>query len=413
MYKALYKTYYRIEPADKYLVQMQSQMRATGVNLPEVHGTRKTKVTNTPVEKQKPQIKEKQVDKKRPKLGRGRAGMQCKHPQPVADTLVSANKLPKILIDQKVTIDSTKFPVPNQIIMHNAETITRRQVQDKNREQPFQPDPYFRPPQRPPDNLQPESPKTNTVTKTNIDIDFEETSPHQEGIISELNQRPDKTYFQEPKDLESLVNTNNLIQNFLTKQEDIDKILKIIQCKVLKGLHLSVMIKEIQAGYLNSLYFKETYLYLAHNKLPSSKVGIRKVEALAEKYILLDSLLFKISITPDKEMAVLAILETCVDSIMAQYHSSLFAGHQGVIKTYLTISDKFFIPNPIHYLRSYIKGCHICQLTRNEKPPSRQLQTRLNLNYRPLSRLSMDLKVMPKSSKGHKFILCIIDKITN
>ena len=25
----------------------------------------------------------------------------------------------------------------------------------------------------------------------------------------------------------------------------------------------------------------------------------------------------------------------------------------------------------------------------------------------------MNLKVMPKSSKGHKFILCIIDKVTN
>ena len=85
----------------------------------------------------------------------------------------------------------------------------------------------------------------------------------------------------------------------LPKQADIDKILKIIQCKVLKGLHLSVMIKEIQAGYLNILYFKEIYLYLAHNKLPSSKVGISKVETLAEKYILLDSLLFKISTTPD------------------------------------------------------------------------------------------------------------------
>ena len=147
--------------------------------------------------------------------------------------------------------------------------------------------------------------------------------------------------------------------------------------------------------------------------MPSSKVGIRKVEVLAEKYILLDSLLFKISTTPDKETAVLAILETCVDSIIALYHLSLFAGHQGVIKTYLSISDKFFIPHMIHYLRSYIKGYHIYQLTRNEKPPSRQLQTRINLNYRPLSRLSMDLKVMPRSSKGHKFILCIIDEVTN
>ena len=63
MYNVLYETYYRIEPADKYLVQMQSQMRAAGVNFPEVHGARKTIVTNIPIEKQKPQIQEKQVEK--------------------------------------------------------------------------------------------------------------------------------------------------------------------------------------------------------------------------------------------------------------------------------------------------------------------------------------------------------------
>ena len=123
--------------------------------------------------------------------------------------------------------------------------------------------------------------------------------------------------------------------------------------------------------------------------------------------------MFKITVTPDKEAGVLAILETCTDSIIALYHSSLSAGHQSIIKIYLTINDKLFIPNLIHYLQSYIKGCHICQLTRNEKPPSRQLQTRINLNYRPFSRFSMDIKVMPKSNKGHKFILCIIDEVTN
>ena len=31
----------------------------------------------------------------------------------------------------------------------------------------------------------------------------------------------------------------------------------------------------------------------------------------------------------------------------------------------------------------------------------------------PLSRLSMDLKVMPKSHKGLVFILCIMDEVTN
>ena len=50
---------------------------------------------------------------------------------------------------------------------------------------------------------------------------------------------------------------------------------------------------------------------------------------------------------------------------------------------------------------------------RNDKPPSRQLETRINLNYQSMSRLSMDLKVMPRSQKGHQFILCIIDEVTN
>ena len=115
------------------------------------------------------------------------------------------------------------FPVPKQLITNKVETITRRQVQDKNREQPFYPDPFFRPPPRPPDNLWPESLKTSTATKSKLDMNFEENSPHQEGIISELYQRPDKTYFQESKDLESLVNTSDLIQKFLLKQADIKK----------------------------------------------------------------------------------------------------------------------------------------------------------------------------------------------
>ena len=67
----------------------------------------------------------------------------------------------------------------------------------------------------------------------------------------------------------------------------------------------------------------------------------------------------------------------------------------------------------MHYLRLFLSVCHICQLFRNDKPPSRQLETRINLNYWPLSRLSMDLKMMPKSQKGNWYILCIIDEVTN
>ena len=81
------------------------------------------------------------------------------------------------------------------------------------------------------------------------------------------------------------------------------------------------------------------YQYLAQNKLPSTKTAICKVETLAETYILLDSLLFKLVTTPENEMALLAIPEICTDKIIMLFHTSLFTGHHGVIKTYLTIGD--------------------------------------------------------------------------
>ena len=181
-----------------------------------------------------------------------------------------------------------------------------------------------------------------------INKDFEENSPYQEGIISEIYQRPDKSPIVDPPELIDLVNTERIVQKYLSKQTDIDRILKVIQRKVLKGTHLPLTIKEIQAGYLNSPYFKDLYLYLSQNKLPSSKGAMCKIEILSERYILLDSLLFKLNV--EKEKAVLAIPEVCVDQIIALYHSNLFAGHQGVFKTYLTMSDKFFIPDLMHYL---------------------------------------------------------------
>ena len=92
-------------------------------------------------------------------------------------------------------------------------------------------------------------------------------------------------------------------------------------------MHLPVTVNEIQSGYLISTYFKVLYLLLTQNKLPSTKTAICQVETLAEKYILLDSLVFKLVTTPKKETALLAIPKTSTNKIITLYHSSLFAGH--------------------------------------------------------------------------------------
>ena len=198
---------------------------------------------------------------------------------------------------------------------------------------PFHPGPVYKPV---PDPIKqnvsyPQCSQGSTnIDNIKLNFDFEENSSFQEGIMSETFQRPDKSFFQGPKEWSNLINKEDLVYKYLPKQTDIDKMLELIQRKILKGTHLSVEIKEIQAGYLHSPYFQDIYMYLLQIRLPSSNASIKRVEALAEKYILLDSLLFKINL--EKETAVLAVPEACVDKITMLYYANLFAGHQGVIK---------------------------------------------------------------------------------
>ena len=128
----------------------------------------------------------------------------------------------------------------------------------------FHPGPILRPPPKPIKQNDQSSQNTKDINQ-NINFDFEENSPFQEGVMYETFQRLDKSFLKEPKELGDLINKGNFIHKYLPKQADIDKILKIIQRKVLKGTHLSIKIKRIQAGYLCSPYFKDLYLCLSQN----------------------------------------------------------------------------------------------------------------------------------------------------
>ena len=66
--------------------------------------------------------------------------------------------------------------------------------------------------------------------------------------MSETFQRLDKSFFQNPKELGDLICKGILVHKFLPKQTDIDKILEVIQRKVLKGTHLPVEVKRNSSG---------------------------------------------------------------------------------------------------------------------------------------------------------------------
>ena len=382
---------------DKYLVQTRSQVRSSGIRLPEIHGAHKGLDPHAQPGKQK-SFPIQTINKgtpthpiPKPRIGQGRARPRRKvnahQPVPLPQQLPTqpimkhiqkaAMPLPEPINQSQSHVQSQILPRPLSQHQLIDPTLVPQQIGPKIQHRPTLSyhDPYTRPPPRPPDTLDSlDSQKDLLDNDLDRKAEIEENSPFQEGIIAEIYERPDNSYVQEPQELTDLIDTTKLIQKYLPKQMDIDKILDIIKRKVLKGTHLPLTIKEIQAGYLTSPYFKDLYLFLSQNKLPSKRSAIKKVETLAESFVLLDLLIFKLVTTTDKEAAVLAIPEVCVDKIIALYHTSLFTGHQGVVKTYLTMKDKFFIPNLMHYLRSFIKGCHVCQLSRSNKPPTRQLQ---------------------------------------
>ena len=68
--------------------------------------------------------------------------------------------------------------------------------------------PAIRPPPRPPD---PSEPIHKGKAGIEPKLDFEENSPHQEGIITEMYESPNKSYLEQPQELSDLVDGTKLI----------------------------------------------------------------------------------------------------------------------------------------------------------------------------------------------------------
>ena len=331
MFQVLDDNYY----SKKYLIQTRSHAKSSGIKLPEVCGMGKDLDPNLKPEKH---TMLKQGSKERSCIGKGRAGSKRKRPDAINQSINQPSNWSWI-IPGRMEIESGKTNhVHPKDLTHSVNNGSGKMTNNNLLipDVPFHPGPVCKPLPKPikQDMSYPQGLQSSTSIEDinpNINFDFEENCPFQEGIMSETFQRLDKSFFQEPKELGDFINKGNLIHMYLPKQTDIDKILEVIQRKVLKGTHLLVKVKEIQAGYLHSSYFKDLHLYLSQNKLPSSKSVIKRIEMLAEKYILVDSLLFKIA--PEKETAVLVVPKSCIDKVVALYHSSLSTGHQGVITT--------------------------------------------------------------------------------
>ena len=203
----------------------------------------------------------KQGNLERLQIGQGRARSKRKKPVPINQVINHPSHLSEEIPGR------TKIEARKTKSVHTTNSANDSMVNNHPflPDVPFHPDPLLRPPKLPIKQNMTHKQNSQKIQdiNPNINFKFEENSPFQEGIMSETFQRLDKSFFQEPKELVDLINKGNFVHKYLPKLTDIDKILEVIQRKVLKGTHLPMEVKEIHAGYLCSPYFKDLYLYLS------------------------------------------------------------------------------------------------------------------------------------------------------
>ena len=94
--------------------------------------------------------------------------------------------------------------------------------------------------------------------------------------------------------------------------------------------------------------------------MPVSKGENERLEPIFQNYMLLDTLLFRVIKDHSEEYTtLLCIPASKVCMLLSHYQSSFVAGHAGVPKCYMTISQRFYSLNLAHHIRAYMTGFYI------------------------------------------------------
>ena len=268
----------------------------------------------------------------------------------------------------------------------------------------------------PPSHI-PANPKTK-MKQLSVDPNTDLGIPYHrfKDLVDLLIRAPNKQDTDPLVPLSEIVDVRKVSRRDLPKQKDLDPIIKLIDTRILRQVHLPTTFRDLHGAYLNSPHFRDVYVYLLQNKTPSNTRKRSHVISQSADYMLLDNLLFKVvrdRITKEHK-PLLCIPTSKIDMLLHYFHSSLMGGHMGITKTYMTLGQRFYVPNLPHHIRAYIIGCHICQTVKAAPQVKRPFQKRININIPAMCKISMDIKHMPiDESSGYQYILVLICDVSN
>jgi hypothetical protein len=101
------------------------------------------------------------------------------------------------------------------------------------------------------------------------------------------------------------------------------------------------------------------------------------------------------------------------DEIYKECHDDVTAGHLGVMKTYLRAKQKYYWPRMRVDIARYVKSCLVCQKNKPDNRKPTGLMGRYRQANQPWSMISADLiGPLPRSTKGHRYILVVVDNFS-
>lgn len=98
---------------------------------------------------------------------------------------------------------------------------------------------------------------------------------------------------------------------------------------------------------------------------------------------------------------------------MAECHDEPTAGHQGVLKTYKRMQQRYYWPKMRKDVATYVSRCDVCQRVKyDQQLPAGMMGARRGVNA-PWKMIAADLiGPLPRSMKGFKYLLVITDTFT-
>ena len=179
--------------------------------------------------------------------------------------------------------------------------------------------------------------------KNPFDINSE-LIPYNDKEVEAVFKAPELDDFLLPPVLGDQITDSTLMHRYLPKQSDIDRIMEQISRKYLTKLQLPCSIRDMQAAYLSSPHFRDIYLSVSMNKMPSKARSARKLESdlMNAVYMIHGGLLYRYmkNNTGDFD-PVLCVPASKIDIFLELFHSSIIGGHMGMSKSVLTLQQNF------------------------------------------------------------------------